>query len=828
MLEREKASLRDAIATTLERAGPEAVRAHLAERISLLESELIPEMQARRFVHIVSLLAWHEREDFLSNAQVNGLFDTANAILRIHGIPEESSKMSGLHGELRLLRSQLRRKEGRLLEAAWDAVVARSVSGRGELEEGRAALAIALRAKRRGETRLALAAFADAEAHAVDRPTLERARLGRIQLLRLAGHLGEAEELSSELARDRDLSAAARLELDWEAMCRKVRKTSNLLPLVLATGRGGSHRHSSYVIESTVWVKTSSHRRYLERVPKVESIRRAFPDNVRRGAPNGRFFDVALRLDRCYDLEIPLVLRLDELGVAFAEATRLPTIDKELLVWAAAARWLARSKQPAPLELVLAEYRALSARVTMGASEDALGMLGDLLTPRQEGADGADIITSGASRAASLANLTLAIAGIKLSGRIKRIFDTAGDLEGALQFEHAEIARHVVSTLSKMRGPFVKVIQFALPLFAAPAEILYAVTAAYDALPPLPSIDARARFEKSIGKRITEVFAAFEDEPIAAASIGQVHRAILLDGRAVAVKVLYPGIERAIAADIRLVKRAKFLLSWIFPRVDFDAVIAAVEEGVRFECDFLRERDFFQKLHALYRNDREIVVPAPVTELCRRDILVTEFVKGQSLHEFAASAGAEERSQVARTVMRFHTGFNHHGILVSDGHPGNVIILDDGRVGFVDFGFCEHYPFERSRIWVSTLRAAAEGRVADVYQALVDLGYIPEGTDASQFDLRAVTRHAQTLFGPGVTSTITRRDVETMMRLMTVDSAYRKLIAFDIRDVRLVRHFLSAMGLMVELEATNPWGDLFVEYCDRPAAENAGTDRPAS
>jgi hypothetical protein len=79
-----------------------------------------------------------------------------------------------------------------------------------------------------------------------------------------------------------------------------------------------------------------------------------------------------------------------------------------------------------------------------------------------------------------------------------------------------------------------------------------------------------------------------------------------------------------------------------------------------------------------------------------------------------------------------------------------------------------------------------------------------------------------------VTSTITRRDVETMMRLVTVDSAYRKLIGFDTRDVRLMRNFLSAMGLLVELEATNPWGDLFIEYCDRPAAGIAATDRPAS
>ena len=380
-------------------------------------------MQARRFVHVVGLIAWHEREDFLSSSQVNGLFDTASAILRIQGIPEETSKMSFLHGELRLLRSQLRRKEGRSIESIWDALLARSVSGRSPLEEGRAALAIALRLMRRGETRLAMSAFAEAETQAKDRGTRERACLGRIQLLRLAGKLSESEHYASLLLAEGELSLEASLELEWERICRQTRESGEVLPLVLASSRGGSHRHASYVIESTIWVKVCAAKTVLTRVPKVESIRRSFPDNIRRGAPLGRFYEVALRLDRCYDTEIPRMFRLDELGWVLAEATRLPTLDKELLAWAAAARWLSRNKQPKKLEFVLAEYRALSLRVTMGGGDDALGLLSDLIKSHSGGGKWFKETTSIEEHTERCRSLPPAREGAKFRRDVKMIVD---------------------------------------------------------------------------------------------------------------------------------------------------------------------------------------------------------------------------------------------------------------------------------------------------------------------------------------------------------------------------------------------------------------------
>lgn len=383
LVEHEKALLRHMVADTLERVGARAVARFLGERITALEAEFTPERQARRLVYILGLIAWHEREDCLSEAQLNGLFETAEAILRIQRIPPESSKLSFLHGELRLLRSQLHRKAGRSLQSTWEALTARTVSGRGQLEPGRAALAIALRASRRGETRIALPAFAEAEALAGDRQTRERAQLARIQLLRLAGRYQEAEDYAHFLARDTELSSVALLELRWEHLCRQACLRGELLPLTLAASRGGTHRQSSYVIESTLWAKIDSSKELLERVPQVLSIRRSFPDLIRRGAVNGRFYDVALRLDHCYDQEIPLILRLDDLGAALAEAPQLPTLDKELLTWAAAARWLVRSKQTAHAEFVVAEYCALSRRVTLGESDDALGLLRDVITTHQ-------------------------------------------------------------------------------------------------------------------------------------------------------------------------------------------------------------------------------------------------------------------------------------------------------------------------------------------------------------------------------------------------------------------------------------------------------------
>lgn len=383
LLEHEKALLRKQMGETLERVGPRAVARYLGERIAAFDGDFTPEIQARRFVYIMGLIAWHEHEQCLSDSQLNGLFETAEAILRVQRIPPESSKLSFLHGELRLLRSQLQRKEGRFFESTWEALLAKTVSGRSQVDAGRLALAIALRASRRGETRIALPAFAEAEAQAADDATRERAQLSRIQLLRLAGRWEEAEEFAKYLVSHAALSNAGLMELIWEQLCRQACLSGDFLQVVLAASRNGTHRQSSYVIESTLWVKACSSKAWLERVPQVLSIRRSFPDLIRRGASNGRFYEVALRLDRCYDQEIPFVLRLDELGGALAEASRLPTLDKELLTWAAAARWLVRNKQVAHAELVLSEYCALSRRVTMGASDDALGLMQDLIVGYQ-------------------------------------------------------------------------------------------------------------------------------------------------------------------------------------------------------------------------------------------------------------------------------------------------------------------------------------------------------------------------------------------------------------------------------------------------------------
>ena len=144
--------------------------------------------------------------------------------------------------------------------------------------------------------------------------------------------------------------------------------------MISATQRGGSHFSSSYLIETALWAMGMASRQWLERMPRLSSLARNTTLNLRAA---GRAYQCARVLQDGYDFEIPLAIRLNALGNELAEAHSLVAIDKELLVWAAAARWLARSKAVGLADLAWRQYGELSRRLTSGRSDDSLGIKGN-------------------------------------------------------------------------------------------------------------------------------------------------------------------------------------------------------------------------------------------------------------------------------------------------------------------------------------------------------------------------------------------------------------------------------------------------------------------
>jgi predicted unusual protein kinase regulating ubiquinone biosynthesis (AarF/ABC1/UbiB family) len=256
----------------------------------------------------------------------------------------------------------------------------------------------------------------------------------------------------------------------------------------------------------------------------------------------------------------------------------------------------------------------------------------------------------------------------------------------------AAAAAHAAEVLGTLRGLAAKVGQMASYVEGmVPAEHRAAYGKALETLrtaSPSSSPEAVARtVEEELGAPLERLFASFEREPFASASVGQVHRAELFDGRAVAVKVQHPGIDRAVESDLENAAVIESLISALGPRaMDAGSVFEDVRARFREELDYRLEAERQQRFAAFFAADARVVVPAVVPELSARRVLTSEFVRGLSLEE-AAGGSEDERRAHAETL--WHFAFRTVlllGLFNADPHPGNYLFQADGRVAFLDFG----------------------------------------------------------------------------------------------------------------------------------------------
>ncbi|MGO4615143.1 ABC1 kinase family protein [Nocardia sp. 2YAB30] len=241
---------------------------------------------------------------------------------------------------------------------------------------------------------------------------------------------------------------------------------------------------------------------------------------------------------------------------------------------------------------------------------------------------------------------------------------------------------------------------------------------------PSVSFEAmRQVIEDDFGRPLEAVFTEFESEPVAAASIGQVYRARLHDGRQVAVKVQYPGIDVAVRADLKNLAMFRRVLQSAMPWVT-PAVLEELRLNMESELDYRAEAATQLQIAELYAGHPFIVVPRSLTELSTTRVLVTEYVEGKGFEEIRQLPAAE-RNRIGEIIYRFYVGslftFNE---FCGDPHPGNVLLAADGRVGFLDFGLFNRMDPEHVRFELICLRAAAEDRAEDLRRLMIERGVI--------------------------------------------------------------------------------------------------------
>ena len=328
-------------------------------------------------------------------------------------------------------------------------------------------------------------------------------------------------------------------------------------------------------------------------------------------------------------------------------------------------------------------------------------------------------------RNGSLARLGLRLGVGHASTSAKKIFASAERRETLSRDRELRTAQHVAAELGQMKGALMKLGQMASYLDdGLPEPLRLALAQLQSQAPPMSVELARAEIERELGAPIEDIFVAFDDEPIAAASIGQVHRAIarMPDGseRAVAVKVQYPGVADAIDADLRTADLLGALLALGFKSLNPDDMVAEIKERLLEELDYSREAENQRLFADFYRDHPFVHIPDVIDELSTSRILTTELVTGSSFDE-VLEWPQHERDMAGEAIFRFvFRSLYRFRAFNGDPHPGNYLFHGNGRVTFLDFGLVKHFTVDEMEMFKDMVSAAVLEHDMDKYRRIIE------------------------------------------------------------------------------------------------------------
>ena len=316
--------------------------------------------------------------------------------------------------------------------------------------------------------------------------------------------------------------------------------------------------------------------------------------------------------------------------------------------------------------------------------------------------------------------------------------------QAALERRHIEAAEQIVDALGTMKGAAMKVGQVLSFLDAGlvpeeyQEEFQRKLAKLRDAAPTVTFKEMSKVIEAELDDPLEDVFESFDEEPIAAASIGQVYRATLLDGRPVAVKVQYPGVAAAVRADMQNLGMILRLAKRIAPGLDPKAIGTEIRDRIEEELDYELEAQNQRTLARIFHGHPFIVVPNVVTSLSRERVLVSEFVEGTGFEELKTRSQAD-RDRAGEIIFRFYFGclYRHHQFS-GDPHPGNSMLLADGKMAFFDFGLFKRMPPAGVELEMVVARATIEGDTDTIMARGTEVGFFP---DPAKFDPEKVLRH---------------------------------------------------------------------------------------
>jgi predicted unusual protein kinase regulating ubiquinone biosynthesis (AarF/ABC1/UbiB family) len=292
-------------------------------------------------------------------------------------------------------------------------------------------------------------------------------------------------------------------------------------------------------------------------------------------------------------------------------------------------------------------------------------------------------------------------------------------------------AQQLFTVLGELKGGAMKVGQ-ALSVMEAAIPEQYgkpyreALTKLQREAPPLPAEKVHRVLDAQLGTKWRERFTSFDDKPVASASIGQVHKAVWSDGRDVAVKIQYPGADEALRADLKTMQRLVSVFKQLSPGADIQGVVDELIERTEMELDYRLEADNQRKFAKAYEDDPHFLIPHVVASAPK--VVIQEWIEGIHMAEIIRNGTREQRDLIGVRLLELTFDAPRRlEMLHGDAHPGNFMLMPDGRLGVIDFGAVAPLPGGYPVELGMTIRLARDKNYELLLPTMEKIGFIQRG-----------------------------------------------------------------------------------------------------
>jgi predicted unusual protein kinase regulating ubiquinone biosynthesis (AarF/ABC1/UbiB family) len=429
---------------------------------------------------------------------------------------------------------------------------------------------------------------------------------------------------------------------------------------------------------------------------------------------------------------------------------------------------------------------------------------------RRRRTDGAGIETDPDARRAYLARMGTSLGGRMGAARLRTLGRSREKKKEILEEAAMRSAADVLDVMGNMKGAVMKLAQMAsFAVDGLPDGVQKQLAQLQSAAPPMAYALVAEVVTKELGSPPEKAFAKFEPIAMAAASIGQVHRARTHDGRDVAVKVQYPGVDKAILADLQnadmLFQTIAAMFGGFNPREFLEEVVARFTEEFDYRMEAANQQYFADK----YRGHAYVKIAEVLPELSAERVLTSELVKGRRFYD-VLDEPQEARNQYGEIINRFvYNSINVDGIFSGDPHPGNYIFMDDGRICFLDFGLVKRLTPHEQQLVRAPGVAILRNDPALLESSLRDLGLLPEGQEVDNQRLWDFFQMMLSAIAKDEPYRYTRKKVGDTFRAVALpDSPYRdvqEIVDFPAMLVIWQRYTFGTAAVLGHLEAEANW-----------------------